>query len=93
MLLLFGKKYIKFVTKKKWEKDSNAERESVSVRKRQTKKHTDYGNNRKTKPYYVCCNKFCVLYGVFQVWMGELRHKCVKNVPDGWNVTHEEWRM
>lgn len=28
-----------------------------------------------------------------QVYMGELRNKCVKNVPEGWNVTHEEWQM
>lgn len=28
-----------------------------------------------------------------QVYMGELRNKCVKNVPDGWNVTHDEWKM
>lgn len=29
----------------------------------------------------------------FQVYMGELRNKCVKNVPDGWNATHDEWKM
>ncbi|XP_031618644.1 sodium channel protein 60E isoform X2 [Contarinia nasturtii] len=39
---------------------------------------------------------FCLMvFALFalQVYMGELRNKCVKNVPDGWNVTHEEWRM
>lgn len=70
-------------------------------------KHTDYGNNRKTKPYYMCCNELCCVYIYnmlcsfvctfcyvhVQVYMGELRNKCVKNVPDGWNVTYEEWRM
>ncbi|XP_065093737.1 sodium channel protein 60E isoform X3 [Ochlerotatus camptorhynchus] len=39
---------------------------------------------------------FCLMvFALFalQVYMGELRNKCVKNPPEGWNVTHEEWRM
>ncbi|KAL9700804.1 hypothetical protein quinque_004245 [Culex quinquefasciatus] len=39
---------------------------------------------------------FCLMvFALFalQVYMGELRNKCVKNVPEGWNVTHEEWQM
>lgn len=27
-----------------------------------------------------------------QVYMGELRNKCVRNLPDDYNATHEEWR-
>lgn len=29
---------------------------------------------------------------VLQVYMGELRNKCVKNLPEGWNVTDDEWK-
>ncbi|XP_053686952.1 sodium channel protein 60E-like [Sabethes cyaneus] len=39
---------------------------------------------------------FCLMvFALFalQVYMGELRNKCVKNMPEGWNITHEEWRM
>ncbi|XP_055627097.1 sodium channel protein 60E isoform X2 [Toxorhynchites rutilus septentrionalis] len=39
---------------------------------------------------------FCLMvFALFalQVYMGELRNKCVKNIPEGWNVTYEEWRM
>ncbi|XP_058123492.1 sodium channel protein 60E [Anopheles coustani] len=40
---------------------------------------------------------FCLMvFALFalQVYMGELRNKCVKHLPDDWtNVTHEEWHM
>uniref|UniRef100_A0A182M232 Sodium channel protein n=1 Tax=Anopheles culicifacies TaxID=139723 RepID=A0A182M232_9DIPT len=40
---------------------------------------------------------FCLMvFALFalQVYMGELRNKCVKNLPSDWtNVTHEEWHM
>uniref|UniRef100_A0A182PBH0 Sodium channel protein n=1 Tax=Anopheles epiroticus TaxID=199890 RepID=A0A182PBH0_9DIPT len=40
---------------------------------------------------------FCLMvFALFalQVYMGELRNKCVKNLPTEWtNVTHEEWYM
>ncbi|XP_058466071.1 sodium channel protein 60E isoform X1 [Malaya genurostris] len=39
---------------------------------------------------------FCLMvFALFalQVYMGELRNKCVKNMPEGWNITHDEWRM
>ncbi|XP_055533096.1 sodium channel protein 60E isoform X2 [Wyeomyia smithii] len=39
---------------------------------------------------------FCLMvFALFalQVYMGELRNKCVKNMPEGWNITYEEWRM
>uniref|UniRef100_A0A182QPZ0 Sodium channel protein n=1 Tax=Anopheles farauti TaxID=69004 RepID=A0A182QPZ0_9DIPT len=40
---------------------------------------------------------FCLMvFALFalQVYMGELRNKCVKNLPSEWtNVTHEEWHM
>lgn len=29
----------------------------------------------------------------FQVYMGELRNKCVKNMQDASNVSYEEWKM
>lgn len=29
----------------------------------------------------------------FQVYMGELRNKCVKNMQDASNVTYDEWKM
>ncbi|XP_052873705.1 sodium channel protein 60E-like [Anopheles cruzii] len=40
---------------------------------------------------------FCLMvFALFalQVYMGELRNKCVKRLPEDWtNVTHEEWYM
>lgn len=39
---------------------------------------------------------FCLMvFALFalQVYMGELRNKCVRNLPDDYtNVTYEEWR-
>ncbi|KAJ6635625.1 Sodium channel protein 60E [Pseudolycoriella hygida] len=38
---------------------------------------------------------FCLMvFALFalQVYMGELRNKCVRNLPDGYNATDEEWR-
>ncbi|XP_037037155.1 sodium channel protein 60E isoform X3 [Bradysia coprophila] len=38
---------------------------------------------------------FCLMvFALFalQVYMGELRNKCVRNLPDGYNASYDEWR-